>query len=80
MGWHTGDDTWSGRRLARPALEDSATGTEIAERTAAGTGRSMVSLRRAEGERRSEEEGKEGGRLALCRKPPAREHSSGKYP
>lgn len=43
MGWHTGDDTWSGRWLARPALEDSATGTEIAERTAAGTGRSMVS-------------------------------------
>lgn len=56
------------------------------ERTAAaGTGRSAI--RRAEGERRSkeeeveeDEEGKEGGRLALCRKPPAREHSSGKYP
>lgn len=61
MGWHTGDDTWSGRRLARPALRSplSATGTEIAERTAAGTGRSTV--RRAEGDRRNEEEGTEEG-------------------
>lgn len=39
--------------------------------------------RRRDTERRRSEErqgGKEGRRLALCRKPPAREHSSGKYP
>lgn len=62
--------------------EDSATGTEIPERTAAGTGQnaSDVSKKREEARRRREQEGKEGGRLALCRKPPAREHSSGKYP